>query len=117
MNDETIQQLGKQRLLKCRTAGGAIGHWREFLACIRQRIRLVSQVQLLALVFSPKSSAKRSCSWATLSRRSAATSLTMLMSTGCSLLWKRKRSTPVDSEPHSWEECKAIRDKRERFIC
>src|SRR5215831_16671321 len=85
-------------------------------ACIRQTMRLTSQVRLLALVVSPKSSAKRWRSWPTLSRWSVATSLTMLSSTGFSLLWLGKRSTRVDSEPQVAEKCKAIRDKKERFL-
>src|SRR5262249_61908187 len=84
-------------------------------ACIRHRIRLTSQVRLLALVLSPKSSAKRCRSWPTLRRWSVATSLTMFISTGFSfgLLGK---STRVNSEPQIAEKLKAIRDKKERFF-
>src|SRR5690242_12209774 len=85
-------------------------------ACMRQVMRLVSQVRLLALVVSPNSSAKRCRSWPTLSRCKAATSLTMLSSTGFSFLGMGKRSTRVDSEPQFAEKCKAIRDKKERFF-
>jgi hypothetical protein len=46
----------------------------------------------------------------------AATSLTMLSSTGFSFVGMRKRSTGVDSEPQLAEKCKAIRDKKERFF-
>src|SRR5215471_14909441 len=84
-------------------------------ACRRQRMRLTSQVRLLALVVSPKSSAKRCLSWPTLSRWSVATSLTMFSSTGFSFFLLRT-STRVDSEPHFAAKCKAIRDKTERFL-
>src|SRR5262249_20008 len=79
-------------------------------------MRLTSQVRLLAWVASPKSSAKRWRSWPTLRRWSAATSLTMLSSTGFSFLGLSRRSTRVDSEPRFAEKRKAIRDKRERFV-
>src|SRR5262249_32376197 len=84
-------------------------------ACIRQTMRLTSQGRLLALVVSPNSSAKRCLSWPTLSRCKAATSLTMLRSTGWCFLGMGKGSTRVDSEPHFAEKCKAIREKKERF--
>ena len=44
-------------------------------ACSRQAMRLISQVRLLACVASPKSSAKRPGSWATLRPGHSATSL------------------------------------------
>src|SRR5262245_54899565 len=84
-------------------------------ACIRQAMRLTSQVRLLALVVSPKSSAKRCRSWPTLRRWSVATSLTMFGSTGFSLGLSGK-STRVNSEPQLAEKLKAIRDKKERFF-
>src|SRR6476660_8572269 len=79
-------------------------------------MRLISQVRLLALVASPKSSAKRCRNWPTLIRCKAATSLTMFSSTGFSFRWWGKRSTRVDSEPQIAEKLKAIRDKKERFF-
>src|SRR6516225_1532019 len=85
-------------------------------ACIRQAMRLTSQVRLLAWVASPNSSAKRCRSWPTLRRSSAATSLTLLSSTGFSFVGFRRRSTRVDSEPRFAEKRKAIRDKKERFF-
>ena len=77
---------------------------------------LRSQVRLLAWVVSSKSWAKRCLSWPTLSRCKAATSLTMFNSTGFSFFGRANRSTRVDSEPQFVAKCKAIRDKKERFL-
>src|SRR5262249_40845490 len=81
----------------------------------RQTMRLMRQGRLVGLGVSPHSSAESWLSWPTLSRSSVATSLTIFSSTGFSFLWLVK-STRVDSEPQFAEKCKAIRDKKERFL-
>jgi hypothetical protein len=67
-------------------------------------------------VVSPKRSAKRCRGWPTLSCCNVATSLTMFTSTDFSFVWMAKRSTGVNSEPQFVAKCKAIRDKKERFL-